>query len=74
MSHKKHDKVKESNFLDFLSAYLKPSNWKRTALIIIIVTGVLLLFFALEPIIWNLIFGMTPRITPSERYHSLLSA
>ncbi|MFW9969007.1 MAG: hypothetical protein ACFFDF_02325 [Candidatus Odinarchaeota archaeon] len=72
MSKNRENKLKEPNFLDFLSAYLKPTDWKRTAFVIIIVVTVLLVFFAFTPLIWDLIFDLSTRIAPNERLHSII--
>ena len=72
MSKDRKDKLKEPDFLDFLSAYLKPTDWKRTAFVIIIVVVALLLIFAFTPLIWDLFFGLSTRIAPSERLHSII--
>ncbi|MFW9971853.1 MAG: hypothetical protein ACFFDF_16820 [Candidatus Odinarchaeota archaeon] len=72
MSKNRKDKIKEPTFLDFLSAYLKPTDWKRTAFVIIIVATVLLLIFAFTPLIWDVIFDLSTRIAPNERLHNII--
>ncbi|MFX0002680.1 MAG: hypothetical protein ACFE9J_04280 [Candidatus Hermodarchaeota archaeon] len=71
MTKNRRDKGKEPDFLDFLAAYLKPESWKKTILVILIVVCVLLLVFAFEPLIWNLLFGVEVRIPPSKPLSSL---
>lgn len=71
MTKNNREKLKEPNFLNFLAVYLRPESWKRTALVIIIVVCVLLVVFALEPLLWNLLFGVEVRIPPSKPLPSL---